>query len=441
MNVSLHAIAQDNSGDISATGAIQSSFAQASLKQATFSPNDPKGMWLKSAQIEASVPDLAKGYAMAQAFSPPAPPAKVKTKKDNSDAQAADDSPAFVVNSGSMNLTLNVAGDPSGVGSPITSLKADGLLDVPGRRQQWPGDQESRKSPCNFSRALFKRAAPKNRPGQLQRRHARLPEFPLRSHAGYAAPFASQKPAPSSVMSRSTRCLAIRSANMNPIFANSKQASGLLDVTVTNCQNLAHRDQNVQPPIPAACAWFFSISDMDIANPMGSLLLGGLLKQLKLPTAPPDNADVFAGQIKDAVVSVDQGVAKTDMTLSLIDPGDAKSSSGSPANSSAAMPLRFWGDIHLADLTQSLNATVPTALIAKFVSSLPVPGMKDPSKALAGVFPNGIPVVIKGTTTKPKFDYQDVGKQFTQGLLQNPDNLNNLLQLIPGQKQKKSKDR
>ena len=214
---------------------------------------------------------------------------------------------------------------------------------------------------------------------------------------------------------------------VNPVFANSKRARGLLDVTVTNCQNLALGDK-LYGADSGNLRIVFSLTDMDIANPMGSLLVGGVLKQFKLPEmSDGGDADVFRGWIKDAVVSIESGTAKTDLTLSLLDPAAADVQTQSTGKKKDAvapgtMPFHFWGDIHLADLTQSMNATIPPALIGKFMTSLPFVKVKDPSQALASAFPNGIPVVVKGTTTDPKFDFGDIGKQSLEGFLKaNPD--------------------
>ena len=236
---------------------------------------------------------------------------------------------------------------------------------------------------------------------------------------------------------------------INPVFANSKQAKGLLDVTVTKCDNLALGDK-MYGGDSGALRIVFSLTDMDITNPMGSLLVSGVLKQFKMPEMPAGDADVFRGQIRDAVVSVDKGVATTDITLSLVDPssvGAASQPSGKKKTEAAtgAMPLHFWGDIQLATLKQSLNATLPPQLIGKFLTSIPFVKVKDLPQALVAAFPNGIPVSVKGTTVDPKFDFGDIGKQFVGGFLkENPDAVKagaDILNQVLGGKKDKSRDR
>jgi len=170
-----------------------------------------------------------------------------------------------------------------------------------------------------------------------------------------------------------------------------------------------------------------------------------------MPELPGGEADVFRGQIRDAVVSVDKGVANTDITLSLIDPAAADVESQSTAKkksgaSAGTMPLHFWGDIRLADLSQSLKATIPPQLVGKFITSIPFVKIKDPSQALAAAFPNGIPVAVKGTTVDPKFDFGDIGQQFVGGFLKgNPDAVKEgtdiLNQVLGGKEKERSRDR
>src|SRR5207237_306414 len=54
-------------------------------------------------------------------------------------------------------------------------------------------------------------------------------------------------------------------------------------------------------------------------------------------------------------------------------------------------------DIQLHDLTQDLKATLPTELIGKYF-----PGIR---KELSQIFPQGIPLSLKGPTTKPQIAY------------------------------------
>jgi hypothetical protein len=185
---------------------------------------------------------------------------------------------------------------------------------------------------------------------------------------------------------------------INPVFPNSKQAKGLLDVTVQYAERVA-LGEALKSKDSGRARIVFSLSEMDIANPLGSLLIGGLAQGLGAGGnfAGPQ-ADTFQGQIKDAVITLEAGRTTQDVTLSLADP-DRKDARGNPL----IMPLRFTGDI---------------GLLTKFIRN------DQLEKNLNIAFPSGIPLTMTGTTLQPQIDFSGVMQSFIEGQLRG--------RLIPG---------
>lgn len=200
---------------------------------------------------------------------------------------------------------------------------------------------------------------------------------------------------------------------INPVFANSRRAQGLIDVTIANCDAVA-LGAAMKTKDSGSAKITFTLRDMDIVNPLGSMIVGtltklipanvaGLLsnvKGLNLGGAPSD-ADAFQGEIDNAVVTLDQGVTTQDVTLQLTDPA----ARAQPAAAQKKMPLHFQGNIQLADLRQQLHVTFPTELLAKYIPD------KQIAKLLADLFPAGIPLTLTGTTTSSKIDAGEFVKQ------------------------------
>lgn len=191
---------------------------------------------------------------------------------------------------------------------------------------------------------------------------------------------------------------------VNPVFPNSKQARGLLDVTVQFAENVA-LGESLKGKNSGRARVVFSLSEMDIANPLGSLLIGGLVQGLGAgANFAGAQADTFRGQIKDAVITLDAGRTTQDVTLSLVDP-DRKDARGNPL----VMPLRFNGDIALGSLAQELSISLPVRLLTKFIRS------DQLEKNLDIAFPSGIPLTMTGTTLQPRVDFSGVVQSFLEG--------------------------
>jgi hypothetical protein len=152
----------------------------------------------------------------------------------------------------------------------------------------------------------------------------------------------------------------------------------------------------------------FSLRDMDIANPTGSLMFGAIPGV----SFGEEQADTFRGRIRDAVVTLEGGVITEDITLEMIDPGKAADVIGSrqPVEPTV-MPLRFQGNVNLSDFTQRINVSIPTGLLGRFFRS-----DKD-RQVFAKIFPEGVPLTLTGTTVKPKVDAGNIGQKIIEGQL------------------------
>ncbi len=195
---------------------------------------------------------------------------------------------------------------------------------------------------------------------------------------------------------------------INPTLVNAKRAQGFLDVTIDECEALA-LGEKLQTPESGKARIILSITDLDIANPLGGLMLGKLGGALGMNLGSAE-ADTFRGEIRDAVITIENGRTTQDLTIMLREDLVAKDPvSGKEITVPKNMPLSFQGDIRLSDLQQKLAVTLPTELVSKFVR------MND--KDLKKIFPNGIPIALRGTTTKPEVDLGNIGQQFIEGQL------------------------
>ena len=221
---------------------------------------------------------------------------------------------------------------------------------------------------------------------------------------------------------------------VNPVFTNSERAKGLLDVTANYVENLAADAATIKSEQSGRAKITFSLSDMDIANPVGGMIAGGAVNQLSsvlnLGGVSSKEADVFQGQIKDAVITLENGRTKQDVTMQLVDPSTVKVAADGKKIEAKPMLMSFKGDIRLSDLTQSLSVVFPPELIAKFIPD------RDLKKGFIDAFPSGVPLSMKGTTSKPVIDYGNILGKFAQGFVQG----NLLNKALGGDKKKDATD-
>ncbi len=424
--------AQNDNGVESATGTISSGFGSVNLKKESYAMKG--GQW--SAEAEADAPDLAKVDALLAAFQPPAVPVVKKGKKVT---PPADSSSPMQITSGSAKVTVNV----SGVGKVADG---DGLVTVDSVSTNGL-DIKNLLIPVTLKGGVL-RTVYKDKPeGQNKAAPASCNGGSI-DLGNISCDLNGDNPRIS--MAKNQRIIMGVSINpllgdslgkyINPVFANSKQAAGKLDITVASCQNLA-LGAKLKSDESGTARIGFSLSDMNIANPLGGLMFGKLAGDLaKIPgigdtSGLGDQADVFSGQIRDGIVTIDKGVAHTDITLLLDDAGagTASTQTSTPAKGKQAakgMPLNFKGDVDLIDQSQNLTATIPVALIDKYVRD------KNVQRMLVQAFPDGIPVTITGTTTNPKVIPVDLQKVIGSQLA-NPENIGNLLNGLRGGKKGK----
>lgn len=212
---------------------------------------------------------------------------------------------------------------------------------------------------------------------------------------------------------------------VNPVFANNKRAQGLLAVTLQECRGLA-LGQDMKTEKSGDAKIVFSLTDMDIANPLGPLIgkefAGALNVAGSLFGSDTDitagQSDTFDGEIKNGVVSIHKGITTTDVTFMLTDPGvaqaNAESKPGQKKPKPTLMPMSFKGDIRLSDLKQNLDVNIASGLIGKFL------GKKLGTK-LAEALPGGLPLKMTGTTpqTKVSFSKDIITKSLIGGDLGN----------------------
>ena len=202
----------------------------------------------------------------------------------------------------------------------------------------------------------------------------------------------------------------------------------------------------------------FSIEDMNLTNPFGSLMLGSFVqsvpalgKVLKLDNNG-SQANVFDGEVKNGVITLDKGRTTQNITFDLVESPTATTQPSSGLSDSVAqsrnkpttnpvkarhMPLTFAGDLNLADQHMKINATLPAEMAAKFLEVIPSVGPQA-AKAVRQSLPGGIPFVITGTPRAPKFDWIGAGTKLTAGILANTGGVGGKIGQVLGDKNGKA---
>jgi len=196
--------------------------------------------------------------------------------------------------------------------------------------------------------------------------------------------------------------------HVNPGFANSKEASGLVNVTSVECRDLPfswfkRADQKTSAHAASSDAraeFNFSIEKVRVDNAVVSLLVGGQVN----------------GDIKKGSVVIEKGAVTSDIPIIIND----KSTLG------------FAGNVNLTTgMIKTFNATVPKSLInSAALSNLPA--------NVTRLIPENIVVPFTGSIDKPKFDLaQAVLASVTGGKGKPEDILKNLPDLLNGGKKEK----
>lgn len=192
---------------------------------------------------------------------------------------------------------------------------------------------------------------------------------------------------------------------VNPTLVNAERAQGLLDLTCEFVDGLALGDK-LQTSESGRAKLVLSITDLDIANPLGSLMFGQLAGALRLNVAR-NEADTFRGEIRDAVITIENGRTTQDLTITLREDVVAKDPvTGREITVPKDMPLTFRGDIRLSDLQQKLSVSLPSALVGRFI--------RVSEKDMVNLFPGGVPITLGGTTTSPRVDLGNIGQRLIE---------------------------
>lgn len=244
----------------------------------------------------------------------------------------------------------------------------------------------------------------------------------------------------------------IGSAALNPVlaqtcgklvgslFATANDARGYLDVNIDHADGVALGDA-LKTKHSGSAKVIFSLRDMNITNPMGSLLKTEVLGKLpgglgggsdQSSDSTQSQSDLFRGQIKNATLELSQGVVTSNIPLALTDAptsqtpaagaGAADQNNPAPAAGQAAgapaaggaqqpAPMNFSiaGTVRLSDQTQNMNLTLPPQFFGRWFG-----GKSQVEQTLETAFPEGIPVVLGGTTSNPTVKVGDIGKKFLQ---------------------------
>lgn len=198
---------------------------------------------------------------------------------------------------------------------------------------------------------------------------------------------------------------------VNPSFPNSDRARGLLDVTIDQLDKVALGAEMFTENSGRARI-VFSITDMELANPLGELMFGQIANVLKLGGGGGSRGQpvTFQGEIRDAVVTLEKGRTTQQLTMTLTEDVEATDPvTGKTITAPKNMPMSFSGDIRLSDLSQRLSVSLPSALVGRFI--------RVSEKDMLKIFPDGVPIALRGTTTKPEVDLGNLAQRFVEGQL------------------------
>jgi hypothetical protein len=191
-----------------------------------------------------------------------------------------------------------------------------------------------------------------------------------------------------------------------------------------------------QTPESGSARIAMSITDLDIANPLGSLMFGKIAGAIKLGSWSEGQADTFRGEIRDAIITLENGRTQQDLTIALKEDIEGTDPvTGQKITIPKNMPLSFRGDIRLSDLSQKLQVSLPPALVGRFIRV----GEKDMNR----YFPDGVPISLRGTTTKPEVDLGNIVGKLVEAQLRGAiggkegDAIGDIIDAIGGRKKDK----
>ena len=160
----------------------------------------------------------------------------------------------------------------------------------------------------------------------------------------------------------------------NPLFVDPKEARGLVDVTVVECNRLP-LDALVLKSAPqndGRAEFLFSIREVFLGN-------STLMEALKL-AGQTEFAGSLQGEIRESRVIIERGQTRQDVTINT-GQGDR--------------PFRIQGSTSLQTSALNLTFTLPPQLLRQ---------LGPTGKQAAELLPDGVPIPLGGTTRAPQLD-------------------------------------
>jgi hypothetical protein len=191
----------------------------------------------------------------------------------------------------------------------------------------------------------------------------------------------------------------------NPIFPNATKATALVDVKLD--ADKVHLGESLFTKNSGRAVVTLSLTKMEISNPLGEQLLGGVLNKagaaLNLGGIDTSDFSNFSGEMKDATFTLDRGVITQNATF-MIGGTDSVDKQGNPK----LYPFTFTGNVALANLEMNLAAGLPTQIIRNKA--------KGDFAELLKFVPDSLPIGLRGPTTSAKADFSKLGGVFTEAL-------------------------
>ena len=183
---------------------------------------------------------------------------------------------------------------------------------------------------------------------------------------------------------------------VNPFLVGAAEASGLLDAKITSDTPLNLTD--LTGPSGGRVDITFSLRDLRLVSPKIRELAGPNLAQFERLTSIdiplPENIDTLEGNIADARVGLNNGLADTDITFNVADPRELFGKNKVDQAKLTLYPLHFGGSVNLTSYAIKIDMGVPQPLVEKW--------WPDGVSLLKSLKPkNGATLALGGTTFAP----------------------------------------
>jgi len=168
---------------------------------------------------------------------------------------------------------------------------------------------------------------------------------------------------------------------INPTFVDPKQARGLMDLTIVDCDRLPLGDLMMKRTAA-------NDGRLDLLLSLTEFHVGNEFVRTLFQLMNFGGQTELVANVKNAKVGLQQGIVNEDMVFDL-----------------SGHPLAFQGKVGMEDLRlMPLHVTIPSTLLRQAAG-------KDIVKYL----PEGIEIPITGTTTKPELNTSEIPKLIAEG--------------------------